>query len=114
VALTLAALTRSMHHSRPPIPVRLVSGLESRFAELGDDGDCRALSGSRGVGLGLGLAGSGGLGLLSGVASGGGHARQALQQQSDEGCGWAAGRQVDRDSGFELDDAGGDLDQLET
>lgn len=52
-------LARSMHHTRQPAPVRRVSALDSGFGEVGEDGDCRALSGRRGVGLGLGLQGSG-------------------------------------------------------
>ena len=54
--------------------------MDSRIAEIGDGGDCRALFGGRGMGLDLGWKGSGGLGLLSVVASGGRHAWQALQQ----------------------------------
>ena len=67
-----------MHHRRALAPVRRVSVLDSSFGAVGDNGDCRALSGRRGVGLDLGLRGSGGLALLSGVASDGRHARQAL------------------------------------
>ena len=48
-----------------------------------------------------------------GEASDGRHARQALEQESDEGCGRAGGGQVDGDPGFQLDHSGGDFDQPE-
>jgi hypothetical protein len=65
------------------------------------------------MGHGLGLEFRAGWDFCRGVASGGRHARQAFQQESDERCGWASGRQVNGDPGFQLDDAGGDLDQAE-
>ena len=58
--------TRSMHHAHLLAPVRRFLALTSGFGEVRDNGDCRALSGWRGAGLGLGLRGSGGQGLLSG------------------------------------------------
>ena len=61
----------------------------------------------------LGCGARAGWDCCRGVASGGRHARQAFQQESDEGCGRTGGRQVDGDPGFQLDDTGGDLDQAE-
>ena len=43
----LSFLARSMHRWRPLAPLRRVSALDSRFAEVGGDGDCRALGKAR-------------------------------------------------------------------
>jgi hypothetical protein len=47
--LSVADIARSMHNWRPPAPLRRVLALESGFYESCDDGDCRALSGRRGL-----------------------------------------------------------------
>ena len=81
--------------------------------EIDDDGKYRALSVGAAIDLVLGCGARAGWDCCRGVASAGRHARQALEQEADEGGGRAGGGQVDRNPGFQLDHSGGDFDQPE-
>ncbi len=55
----------------------------------------------------------GGRGRRSARSSDRRHAREPLEQQAHDGRGGACARQMDRDPGLHLDDAGGDLDEAQ-